>query len=980
MVLDPRARTSIGVETVSGIITDRAIELLGMLNNAIGASGQLGTQEAEIVFNDGNGNRNETLSNQLIAPSAQDARWAEDERVYYQATNQRVDLIAQELEDSLDRIKSELVGNITGLFNTLAAKDNDASDGKKSINQLEIEVANAATTEALIAAQEALAARATEILTSEEALNEMVNIFFESFQLNIERINSEVFNKLHDFDDNYANGASDIENEKFFYQRSYDMPGDVDGEPKPAVILNTSQEVLDQLILEQKILHEDRFGAGTFTVAMGQQFIRNATETKFFNGDLKLSDDIIALIIADRNLSDDDLLDFDSMEDFIDLISFNQLIEYTGIADRQAAIDSLYKDHIQVATPKYYEDQRTIFDILNGKNNSVNSGNTKDRMFSSVNSQMSNVAQGIEDLMRNGYEKVGSSNLQIAIRQNPFAGIEYLEGQRANLEGVFVELVDEQISVLTARQVTLINNLVSDLINERRAIRNSENVDEAKIEEINAIITKAVAAEEELRNYNANNNTKTKTKLAELFPQVNDIEFDSAEVEYATFTNALDPEAKFTRASKMLYVFEDNESGKKNASFSTRKLPTPAADGTIPEDTMPIPPLLSPSPLSAVIAKIGNTVIEKSQALINGDEIPTTDWMIDNTSTLISINEKLGELGASSAGEAFLNNLRESFKSVIKDFFNASNPLKESQDEIKNNLIKVDTFLGEGFDLTLTGLSTNLTSISNAIANPDNIDIGNNFVNLAGLEPVKEYLTTQIDGLDNINYAQEIDNRQDEIEIINQKERDQTITEEDIARRALLQQEVIGLRRDENNLEAAQELLYGAGGTQANPQAGSVLNIYNSYDQKMNQIINDRGGLNGLDKKDFLAQAEDELGVEFKEAIQEYSDSLTDFGKDVDGNGADIIDTFKASLDQTSLDLDGNGVNDFIDIKNMVTSLTSLSESITNTFGGMDPTEGGIDKQGIRRLILLMFLFSILEAGEWDSRINDANVDRYSLT
>lgn len=115
--------------------------------------------------------------------------------------------------------------------------------------------------------------------------------------------------------------------------------------------------------------------------------------------------------------------------------------------------------------------------------------------------------------------------------------------------------------------------------------------------------------------------------------------------------------------------------------------------------------------------------------------------------------------------------------------------------------------------------------------------------------------------------------------------------------------------------------------------------------------------------------------------MKAYSDSLTNFEVDNNADGqSDIINTFKASLNQTSLDLDGNGENDFVDIQNMIDKLGLLSENIVNTFGGIDPSTGGIDQQGIRRLILLMFVFSMLEAGDWQARKDDTEVERYAVS
>lgn len=986
--LDPRAKAKITTEAVSGVITDRAIQLLNLLNNAIGAEGQVGTVASQIVFNDGTGNRTETLSNRLISASADEAQWKEDERIYFQATNKRIDAIANELQDSLDGIKNDLVSNITGLFATLAAKENDSSNGsKKSINELEQAVWAAETTDELLAAQQALEARTNEILTSDEALEAMINIFFESFNLSIEKINSEIFDRLHDFDDDYSNDSTNIENEKFFYQRSYALPGDVAGEARPALIINSVDELFERILEDQRILHEETNGAGTYNQSLEDFFVTTSVQIKFSQGNLKLSDDIIARIILDKNISVEDQANITNMKEFIDLLDndFEQLLEYTGISDRQAAINSLFKDDLKITTPKYYEDQRTIYDILNGKNNDINSGNTKDAIFSSVNSQMKNVAQSVDDLMNKGYGKISGSNLQSAIRANPFAAVEYLEKQRASHTGIFLELIDEQVEVLVGRQMLDIKNHIEELVEEGQKLLRSDNDNQARIDEINLLIEKLTEIKDQLRFYDANQNADTKARLAEIYPEIANFNFSDT-LSFNTFTNALDLETKFSKAPTTLYVMENTESGQKNAEYYARKLPEIKADGSPPEETMPIPPLLSPSPLSAVVAKIGDELVKKSQALVNGNDIPTTEWMVDNTSTLLTINNQLANLGVSSAGEAFLNNLKENFKDVIKSFFNSNIGRKNTQDRIKTELEstierqqELAAINGNGFDLTSQTLGTNLISIENALTG--NVKSGANFINQAGLEQTQTYLDQHINTLDDVNYAQEIDNRLDEIGLINDRIRDGSATQEDYNRLGILQSEITGLRRDENNLEKAQELLYGTG-SRTNPQAGSVLDLVNSFNNSINNLIHNNGGLGqGQSKSDFLNALEDGKTDEFKNAVKTYSDSLTNFEADNDGvAGADIIDTFKASLDQTSLDLDGNGENDFVDIQNMIDKLGTLSEKIVNTFGGKDASTGGIDQQGIRRLILLMFIFSMLEAGDWQARKDDTDVSRYATS
>jgi hypothetical protein len=976
--LDPRAKEKITTEAVSGVITDRAIQLLNMLNNAIGAEGQIGTVASQIVFNDGTGDRTETLSNRLISPSADQAKWKEDERIYFQATNKRIDTIADELQEGLNGIKNDLVSNITNLFNLLEEKEG-------TIDALEQAVMNAQTIEELFAAQQALEAETQRILTSDEALEAMVNIFFESFNLSIEKINSEIFDKLHDFDDDYSNDSTNIENEKFFYQRTYALPGDVAGKARSALIINNVDELFERILEDQRILHEDTNGAGTYNQALEDFFVTTTVQIKFTQGNLKLSDDIIARIILDKNISIEDQANITNMQQFIELIDkdFDQLIEYTGISDRQAAINSLFKDDLKITTPKYYKDERTIYDILNGKNNDPNNGNTKDMIFSSVNSQMKNVAQSVEDLMSKGFGKVSGSNLQSAIRANPFAAIEYLEKQKTNQTGILLELVNEQIDILTGRQVLDISNHIEELVQEGRALQGANN--QARIDEINVLIGKLTEIKDQIRLYDASQNTDTKARLAEIYPEMANFSFSDT-LEFNTFTNALDLETKFSKAPKTLYVMENTESGQKNTEYYTRKLPEIKADGSIPEETMPIPPLLSPTPLSAVVARIGDELIKKSKALVNGDDIPTTQWMESNTSTLLTINNNLASLGRNSAGEAFLNNLRANFKGVIKDFFNANIGLKNTQDDIKSELEstierqqELTALNGSGFDLASQTLGTNLISIENALTG--NVKSGVNFINRAGLEQTQVYLNQNIDALDDVNYEQEIDNRLDEIGLINDKIRDGSATQEDYDRLAIVQNQITGLRRDENNLEKAQELLYGTG-SRTNPQAGSILDLVNNFNNSINNLIRNNGGLGqGQSKSDFLNKLEDDKTTEFKDAVKAYSDSLTNFEVDKNADGqSDIIDTFKASLDQTSLDLDANGENDFVDIQNMIDKLGLLSENIVNTFGGIDPNTGGIDQQGIRRLILLMFVFSMLEAGDWQARKDDSEVERYAIS
>ncbi len=146
--------------------------------------------------------------------------------------------------------------------------------------------------------------------------------------------------------------------------------------------------------------------------------------------------------------------------------------------------------------------------------------------------------------------------------------------------------------------------------------------------------------------------------------------------------------------------------------------------------------------------------------------------------------------------------------------------------------------------------------------------------------------------------------------------------------------------------------------------------------------------------------------ADYKEAFSSAIDSLKDKVVEKDDNGKykligeydveddenpnDFMSIFNEYLASDDLDLDGDGdddlvdtnndgINDFASFRNFSKNIEDLSNTIKNTFGSKDQVEGGIDQQGIRRLILLMFVFSILEAGDWDFREQEADTSRYQI-
>jgi len=961
---DPRINTPMDSTTISGRMTDRAIELIGMLNKVIGADG-LGTNT--FTISGSLGETDQTLSVYNVERDITDPLWTEKQTVYFGTTNDRLDLIQSKLSENLENIKNDIANNVTGLFDILNSKS-------AIFDSYELAVKEANNAQELEQAEINLQNKITEVLTSDETLEEMINAFFVNIELTIERMDSEIFDLLNDYDGVYSNGSTDADAQKFLVT----LPNRSGQTGKrPSQILNTIDEVLALVLQEDKEIYEDNNGAGTYAQAEEDSFIKNQVLGNFASGRLKLGDEMINAIIDDLGLNQDQLDQIDSMDDFLKLINPDKLISlakgvYPAATNDAAALKELLKDHLEITTPKYYEDQRSLYDILKGKAGADDFSN-ENVVFNSIGDQIKRVSNSAVDLFGYGYDEVTGTNLHETIRRNPLSAIAYLEAQKISLSGDELDEVENLIDNFIDKQGQAIEFMIQQA--SKKNVYNEDLVDELK--DLLELVSDYNGDPNEITNFIASGSTE----LKELFGESPAID---TSIDLNIFKNVLNEVINLPNIHQALYGNEMRESSTINSQYDARKLPDFKQDGSAPEDDSIAPPSIGPSPLAGVLAKIGDVLMQKAYNLGKDTDVPTEEWMDDNVSMLNNINDGFDGIGDSPAGVAFLESLRTNFKDIIKDFFSTNLPKQEAKDAARAELDalldaqKSNKLLGHNdpnIDLADYSTSANLNNISNALSG--DLTASSNFINQVGLKDIKEYLDDTITSLSGIDFEEESSSLQDQISSLNTQLQDLEENEEtqseidDInAQIAELANQIINLNKNQNNLLMAQDLLNSSNG---------IKNLKKHHQDKVDKANRNNSGGHGINQ-----YLEEEIAlkmVNLKDAIQDYSDSMTDFSRDrdIDGDGIDdnLITLFKASLDKADLDLDGNGENDFVDIKGIIDKIGGLSDKIKNIYGGNEAVAGGIEDQSIRRLILLMFVFSMLEAGEWDYRRYEADTTRY---
>ena len=1014
--VNPQKTNLVDPGSINGLVQDRALALIDLLNNAVGeTNGNIGAS----IFNisDENGEEQElTLSKHQITKTVLDKNWKEAETIYYQAAHLRIDEIREKFNTGYSDLTESLLNTdtINALFAELETKVANSLDSDLKTDGIQIDP-SLSFEEILSLKENFIANNLPEII--DDIVTNFVNTAFND---DLKTLTDEIFALIHDNNDEFADTT-----EKFLYTNKNNE----------TMILNDAGAILNQLLIDKNISQENQ-----------DNFITNALRALYNSGDLKLSETVIENIISQKNISEDEL-SFYKMEDFLEQISFSDLNAISNATE-------LLKSHLEITTPKYIEDTRTLFDILNGKEN-IDAKDAKERIFASVQSQFTNLAKGVSDVLEKGYDKIGQSDIEINIRKYPLQAAKYLNSLKANQSSEDRALIDKEIEKLIKLQKKEIENFQNidqtgfinreiDKLFKANKLRFSE---ETRGKIIDHLVAKK--PEEEQEAYRAElgkSNDKKLIKLIsfeelldfsdlskiELFKehlgQTNktdngkfkitsktdvEIEFENIDdlleavfeknnigglnkklaqetielldkfpkgdsetlldnnlanlfgKEYTETKGIIDElnldfeqfkkisqntSTKFENISTSLYALEFMSASKKNSESFTKKRATPREDGSFPEDNSPIAPLLSPSPLAMVIAKIGKTLINKTNELANGASIPTTEWLTEENNLLQNINGSLElALDTGKLQKTLTMILAKSIDTVVKKPFNDLTALEETINAIKaekkeqeedriNNKTILDNLENIQRPNQENRVNTAKTDLIDSLKNlGDNYNLDDLINNIDSHS--KQYIKNIIDNLEDLNEAQkkEIDDLLDSL--FEHKKDLEDIKTNINGRNQRIQENDRRIRDCDDRI---------------NTKTADYKEAFSS-------------AVNGLDEK-LIGEydvEDDENPNDFMSIFNEYlaSDDL-----DLDGDGVDDL-----------VDINNDGINDFASFRNFSKNIEDLSNTIKNTFGSKDQVEGGIDQQGIRRLILLMFVFSILEAGDWDFREQEADTSRYQI-
>jgi hypothetical protein len=870
---------------------DRTIDLIAILNQTIGANG-LGTTALDI-----NENENIKLSIHNIQPNTGSPRWHEGQIVYFGTADSRLDTISETLDNNLEAIQDDISNHISGLFGIITSKieESDISEKQTAVN-------NAGNNQELESAINALLVSANNLNT---ALQEEIEIFFSFLDTMVFRIDEEVFNLLHNSATGYAENS--LDQTKYFLTIN-----------NQSVIINSKEELFNTFL--EKSLGE------TYTPEEKNTLTNQFFDSSFNDKRLKLNYDLINDLIASKGLSEEYLESFSSTKDFLNAVTKNELINiaksFYGVGTDAEAREKLIQDHLDLSTPKYYEDERSLYDIVIGKED-ANQASNFDSIFSSIGSQINKVTNSAAELLQTGYTINSKNKLQEILRAFPISGINYLEELKKDplLSVAESQEVNKNLDILINQQ----KKALVYIIGQEKKLENPTNIDD--LEQALTLLNNYDSNQRTQLNTHFNNFLNGKFSDNRSLPVIDDIDLE-------TFSQQLQGRIALPKVYNALYANQVLESGRMNAEYDSRKLPQAKEDGSIPENTIIAPPQIGPSILSGVIAQIGKVFMEKVYNLESTAPIPTKSWIDDNLNLLNIINDQFSDPD-NTAGKAFIESLKEKFGEVISDLLINNQDLEDTKNQFvdkKNlhNAIQNDMAFLEG-----QGIINNNTSVR---------DLENLAIDLSG-----------------VNYDQEITNRNNQItnlnsriDILNSELENPELTEEERAAKqaqitalntsiGIYNSQIGDLQRDKNILNSAERILS------------------TKEDIRGNNLMN---GVRNMTDKNF----------------QDYKDSITTFSNKIESINLEDQELLKEALDLAELTIPGgDNIRVFSEIRGIINKIDTLSNEVRNIFGREDAVEGGIEKQSIRRLLLLLFVLAMFEASEWEYRRYEADTTRYQV-
>lgn len=423
--VDPRSNPIIGSEVISGQITDKALALFNLLNQVTGSEG-----DNVRTFNLEGISDPLTLALYSLEPDDTSHAWSPRQRIYFQDNGQRLRDLQTKLRTNFDRIKNDISSNVHLLFDLISKPETDvdgdgnpdggvaAGDPTKSILQ---EINDYAATNV---SEEQLEDKIAELLTGDTAINNLVNALFAKFSFDISSLDTDIFDLLDDGDNTFSGkGANNDSTETAKYFLDF-------GNGDPAYIAQDLDDAFDRTLV---FLESQHTGSTPWDA---DREVSNYTLGKFFQGSLLLDQGLIDAIIADQNIGTEELegirsqtaflTKFETSRDFIDFVK-----THYDLDDDQAAYRELFKHDLAARTPKYYEDKRSLVDMLRGKAD-ANDHSSASFIFGSIHDKISQAAGGAVQALSGGFDKLATNNFEAFVRDNPITLIEHLLASRSS--------------------------------------------------------------------------------------------------------------------------------------------------------------------------------------------------------------------------------------------------------------------------------------------------------------------------------------------------------------------------------------------------------------------------------------------------------------------------------------------------------------------------------------------------------------------
>ncbi|MDA1021069.1 MAG: hypothetical protein O2962_05935, partial [Cyanobacteria bacterium] len=187
-----------------------------------------------------------------------------------------------------------------------------------------------------------------------------------------------------------------------------------------------------------------------------------------------LDPDLIDAIIVEKFSSSDATIDAELKEELSGiktqkgfLTKFLTIREFMDFAagfykkTHEETFRKLFTRDLIEYTPKYYEDQRSLLDVLKGKADDFDNS-IAGKVFEGTGDKITAAAKGAAQLLGSGYNKLAISNFEDFVRDNPILLMEHLLTQKAaTTDTDEIARLNQEINSLQEFQTRHLDNLTS---------------------------------------------------------------------------------------------------------------------------------------------------------------------------------------------------------------------------------------------------------------------------------------------------------------------------------------------------------------------------------------------------------------------------------------------------------------------------------------------------------------------------------------